>query len=161
MHSQALVGILLEGGIIAGQGTGPKLKDTDQSVTLVLLSWRAVEIVGRSNDAAEDPPLMRALHIRAVCATPLVRFAGAGSLSNSSSAGLTGCRTTPSKAIQSQGSLPASASQERASWKILSTPSGSLSSPESETPSVSILAMLGAQRTRVQSQSCRPACAVL
>lgn len=61
MHLRALAGVLLEGGIIAGQGTKSKLKGSDQPEPLVLLSLRTMEKVGESGDAAEDPRLVRLL----------------------------------------------------------------------------------------------------
>ena len=48
--------MVLEGGIIAGQEPIPKLEGTVQSEPLVLLSLQAMEKVGESGDAAEDPP---------------------------------------------------------------------------------------------------------
>lgn len=43
-----------------GQGPISKLKDTVQSGPLVLLSLQAMEKVGESGDAAEDPPQVEA-----------------------------------------------------------------------------------------------------
>ena len=53
--------VVLEGGIIVGQGIPSKLKRSNHSGPLVLLSWRTMEKVGESGDAAEDRLLVRVL----------------------------------------------------------------------------------------------------
>lgn len=47
--------------IIAGQGEKSKIRGTDLSGPLVLLSWRAMDEVGESGAAAQDPRLVMAL----------------------------------------------------------------------------------------------------